>query len=120
MGTYPNGAVVPAAVPYPYAATPLVAYTNGAVVPAETAEVAQAKAAFAAAGGVIANQVAYPGFWPYGGLVAHPNGAVVPAEPADVVAARAATQGSCRGLREPSSLLFTSIYYRCDVIEFCS
>merc|ERR1712025_810733 len=92
--TYPNGAVVPA-VPYPYAAPlgavgPLVAYTNGAVVPADTPAVAQAKADFAAAGGVIANQAVYPGFWPYGGLVAHPNGAAVPAVPADVVAARAA------------------------------
>ena len=91
--TYPNGAVVPA-VPYPYAAPiaagPLVAYTNGAVVPADTPAVAKARADFAAAGGVVANNVAYPGFWPYGGLVAHPNGAVVPAEPADIVAARAA------------------------------
>merc|ERR1712121_598391 len=93
--TYPNDAVVPAvpypyAGAYPYAAGPLVAYTNGAVVPADTAEVAAAKAEFAAAGGVIAAGPAYPGFWPYGGLVAHPNGAVVPVEPADVVAARAA------------------------------
>ena len=81
----------------------LVGYPNGAVVPVDTLEVQAAKAAFAAAGGVI-NPVggvayaagfpyaaglpyAYAGL-PYAGLVAHPNGAVVPAEPADVVAAR--------------------------------
>merc|ERR1711935_378622 len=74
----------------PYSPSPLVAYTNGAVVPADTPAVAKAKADFAAAGGVVNTQVAYPGFWAYGGLVAHPNGAVVPAEPADLVAARAA------------------------------
>merc|ERR1712212_507225 len=82
--TYPNGAVVHA-VPYPYLGNPaLVTHPNGAVVPADTAEIYAAKAAHAAAGGVI-NPVGVSA-----GLVSHPNGAVVPIEPADVLAARAA------------------------------
>ena len=92
-----------AGYPYAYAYGGLVAHANGAVVPADTAEVAAAKAEFAAAGGVVAPSAplayaaglnyAYAGLpyvagLPYAGLVAHPNGAVVPVEPADVVAAR--------------------------------
>merc|ERR1711936_229113 len=75
--TYPNGAVVPAVPPY------LVTHANGAVVPPDTVEIYQAKAALAAAGGVI-HPVGVTG-----GLVAHPNGAVVPIESPEVLAARA-------------------------------
>merc|ERR1712128_267091 len=138
--TYPNGAQVPALTPevaaataahlgalpyaagYPYAAgfpyaagygyaAPLVAHANGAVVPVDTVEVANAKAEFAAAGGVVNAAPyaaacayaygAYPyahgafpyahGAYPYATpLVAHPNGAVVPVDPIAVVEARAA------------------------------
>merc|ERR1712117_4766 len=113
LGTFPNGAVVPADTPavaaaraahlgqlghvlpvgyayHPYAAgSPhgLVAHTNGAVVPADTPDVYAAKVAHAAAGGVV-NPVGVYGL-AYAGLVAHPNGAVVPVEPSDVVKARA-------------------------------
>merc|ERR1711910_152919 len=65
----------------------LVTYPNGAQVPVDTPEVAAAKLAHAAAGGVV-NPVGYYGLpYAYAGLVAHPNGAVVPVEPADVQAA---------------------------------
>merc|ERR1712055_48802 len=83
----------------------LVTHHNGAVVPADTWEVASAKQAFHAAGGVI-HPVVYSAFvpgpmvtlangavvhsvLPYPYMVTHPNGAVVPVEPTDVVAARA-------------------------------
>merc|ERR1712001_24879 len=73
----------------------LVTYPNGAQVPVDTPEVAAAKVAHAAAGGLI-HPVAYAGYpYPYayaagypGALVAHANGAVVPADTAEVYAAK--------------------------------
>merc|ERR1712024_288901 len=78
----------------------LVTYPNGAQVPADTPEVAAAKLAHAAAGGLV-NQIAYAGYpfagypYPYavnvpGALVAYANGAVVPADTAEVYAAKVA------------------------------
>merc|ERR1712001_373796 len=75
----------------------LVTYPNGAQVPVDTPEVAAAKVAHAAAGGLI-HPVAYAGYpYPYayaagypGALVAHANGAVVPADTAEVYAAKVA------------------------------
>merc|ERR1712128_310327 len=106
---YAYGAYPYAHGAYPYA-SPLVAHANGAIVPVDTVEVANAKAEFAAAGGVV-NAAPYAAAFPYAAagayaygaypyahgafpyatpLVAHPNGAVVPVEPIDVVEARAA------------------------------
>merc|ERR1712001_758148 len=75
----------------------LVTYPNGAQVPADTPEVAAAKLAHAAAGGLV-HPVAYAGYpYPYtyavgvpGALVAHANGAAVPADTAEVYAAKVA------------------------------
>merc|ERR1711910_136664 len=77
----------------------LVTYPNGAQVPVDTPEVAAAKLAHAAAGGLV-NPLVYAGYpyaaaYPYavgvpGALVAHPNGAVVPADTAGVYAAKVA------------------------------
>lgn len=77
----------------------LVTYPNGAQVPVDTPEVAAAKLAHAAAGGLV-NPLVYAGYpyaaaYPYavgvpGALVAHPNGAVVPADTAEVYAAKVA------------------------------
>merc|ERR1712083_1242640 len=73
----------------------LITYPNGAQVPADTPEVAAAKLAHAAAGGLV-HPVAYAGYpYPYavgvpGALVAHANGAVVPADTAEVYAAKVA------------------------------
>merc|ERR1711944_112822 len=89
--------LVLAAVVAAGSAQTLVTYPNGAQVPADTPEVAAAKAAHAAAGGLI-HPVAYAGYpYPYayaagypGALVAHANGAVVPADTAEVYAAKVA------------------------------
>merc|ERR1711910_13828 len=80
----------------------LVTYPNGAQVPVDTPEVAAAKLAHAAAGGLV-NPLVYAGYpyaaaYPYavgvpGALVAHPNGAVVPADTAEVYAAKVAHAG---------------------------
>merc|ERR1712128_369113 len=104
LGALPYAAGYPYAAGFPYAAgygyaAPLVAHANGAV---DTVEVANAKAEFAAAGGVV-NAAPYAAAYAYGAypyahgaypyatpLVAHPNGAVVPVEPIEVVEVRAA------------------------------
>merc|ERR1711918_152974 len=90
--------LVLAAVVAAGSAQTLVTYPNGAQVPADTPEVAAAKLAHAAAGGLV-NPIAYAGYpfagYPYavgvpGALVAHANGAVVPADTAEVYAAKVA------------------------------
>merc|ERR1712226_1387518 len=92
--------LVLAAVVAAGSAQTLVTYPNGAQVPADTPEVAAAKLAHAAAGGLV-NPIAYAGYpfagypYPYavgvpGALVAPANGAVVPADTAEVYAAKVA------------------------------
>jgi len=91
----------------------LVAHHNGAVVPADTPDVAAAKLAHAAAGGVINPEGiythGYAAAYPYGhagflgGLVGHANGAVVPVDTPDVVAAKAAHAAAGGAIHAPTA-----------------